>query len=198
MTCTRPDESNNVGPINADSSKYGFEQGPMGWEVQTMDDSKAFASLRISEVPRFGNKSLEVTVGLTKGDPDSSKGEVWVNWQKAPHESLPVPADLESLELTAYVFAPPGSGGPESSPNGLQVFVKDSEWRSEYGTWKNITENYWNKVSLKVSRTRPDAGHMDSGFDPAAIIAIGLKMGVGSGGDTEFHGKILLDGVDWK
>jgi hypothetical protein len=82
-------------------------------------------------------------------------------------------------------------------PNGFQVFVKDSEYRGEYGTWHNITEEEWFPVTLTVSATKPRGGWIARDFDPTQIIMIGLKMGAGDGSIAQYQGPIYIDAIDW-
>ena len=90
-----------------------------------------------------------------------------------------LPANLEGVPITIRVFVPGTGAGDPRLPNGLQVLVKDDSWRSEYGTWLNLSgmTDTWITVQLTPSREKPRDGHMDPGFDPTRIIMVGLKIG---------------------
>ena len=134
---------------------------------------------------------------LVGGDPEKSRGEAWVNWSNSPPSGAAIPIDLTNRTITAWVYAPQDSIGDSSKPNGFQVFVKDENWNSEYGTWHNVSEGQWSQISLTVSISQPEDGHMDPGFDPSRIIALGVKMGSGEGSTATYEGPVYIDAVDW-
>lgn len=191
-------ETNQPRIIGPDNSKYGFETGTMGWNVQTAGDSRACKSVSWSDsIVYSGAYSLEVDVSLLGGDTILSKGEVWVNMKENPPSGISTPIDLSGKEICACVFTPPGSAGNMSRPNGLQLFVKDQQWKSLYGSWKNNAAENWNHLNLTVNDTKPSGGWIDSGFDPTAIIAVGVKIATGQGSSAIFNGTIHIDSIDW-
>lgn len=190
------------------SVKYDFESGAMGWYAQDYVDSQACVSVAQSSVQAFeGQFSLECAVRLLGGDANRSKGEVLVavtyDLPSGVSGDVPVEAfNLDGHTIAIWVYPPANSKGDRDRPNGFQVFVKDVNFKSEYGVWHNInTEDEWMEVTLTISptvpRKGPDQGYMDEGFDPTQIVMIGIKMGAGGGSTQAYDGPIYIDAVDW-
>lgn len=183
-----------------DSSKYGFESGVMGWMHQTLEDSQAVTAVAQSErnVAKFGCYSLKLTVDLGDRRVNKSKGEAYVDMRFFPPAKVTTPLNLEEdVQISAWVYVPGAAGSPDR-PNGVQLFVKDQNWRSEYGSWFNLTSASWISVTLTPLRTTPlHGGYMESGFDPTKIIMVGIKVGAGAGSETPYLGPIYVDAIDW-
>ena len=178
--------------------KFGFEDGPMEWIVQTYKDSRACVRVAHSEEQaRSGKGSLEVVMALVGGDASRSKGEVWINLKESSPKGVKLPVNLAGRTLTVWVLAPYGARGDRDRPNGFQLFVKDANWKSYYGSWKNVIEGQWVQLAISPGRAAPEGGYVDRGFDPAQINAIGVKMGSGDGSRAKFEGSIYVDHVDW-
>jgi len=185
---------------STDTSRYGFEDGAQGWVAQTYVDSQGCTRAAQSDKhAKRGRSSLEMQMDLAGGDARRSKGEAWVNWKNTPPASAKVPADLTDHVVTAWVYAPQDSKGDPDKPNGFQLFLKDDQWRSLYGRWQDITiVDAWAEISMTVSLDESACEHMDPGFDPSRIMAIGVKMGAGEGSRAPFKGSVFVDAVDWK
>jgi hypothetical protein len=115
--------------------------------------------------------------------------------------TTPAPYNLTSVAITCRVYAPPGSAGARNSPNGFQVFIEDENFKSEYGTWENITperEGTWFPVILTPGTQRPPDGWIDEGFDPTRIILLGVKIGAGgqSTDQIRYAGPVYVDACD--
>jgi hypothetical protein len=178
--------------------KYSFEDGPMGWVPQDFEDSAACVQvIQSDERAKEGQYSLKMIMDLVGGDAHKSKGEAWVDMRNNPPSNERIPVDLTNRKVSAWIFAPPGSVGDSSMPNGFQLFVKDANWKSEYGPWMNVIEGQWIQISMTVSVSVADNGYMDSGFDPSQIIAVGVKMGSGGGSTAKYGGAIFIDAIDW-
>lgn len=178
--------------------KFSFEDGTMKWQVEDQRISHAWLQVtKSNEMAKDGKYSLKIQTDLTGGETAKSKGEVWINMKKNPPDGVQVPLNLRDRTVTAWVYAPPGAGGDLSKPNGLQLFVKDTNWKAEYGTWQDVIEGQWNKISLPVGSSVAESGHLDTGFNPGQIIAIGLKIGTGGGSQATYKGFMYLDAVNW-
>lgn len=183
-------------------SKYSFENDEMGWMPQTYVDSQACVEVVQSDASqnaKEGKYVLKMTMDIVGGDANKGRGEAWVNMNDDPPGDETIPIDLTNRTITAWIYAPKGSKGDPKKPNGLQVFVKDDNWKNEYGPWFDIDkEDEWFSISLTVRATKPKkGGYMDSGFDPSKIIAIGVKMGAGGGSTAKYPGVIYVDAVNW-
>jgi hypothetical protein len=177
---------------------YGFETDAMKWEVQTYIDSRAFKSISwTNERAIEGKFSIKVMANLIGDDKENSKGEAFVDLRYNALKDKKGPLNLSNKLVKAYIFVPEGAYGERNRPNGLQVFAKDSGWRSIYGSWINLQENEWNEVVLKIDTNAPSGGYISEGFDPTQIIVIGVKMGTGSGSTATYNGPIYIDGVTW-
>jgi hypothetical protein len=184
--------------------RYDFETGNMGWVAQDYIKSQACNEVEQSaEKSRDGDYSLKCFMNLVGGDEKLSQGETFVEMFKNPPIGLSAedfPLDLRDCTITILVYVPTGAIGDPSSPNGLQVFVKDSDFRSEYGTWRDIKpdkQDQWIEVQLPVSATEPIGGYMDKGFDPSQIIIVGVKMGAGGKSEAKYDRPIYIDSVTW-
>ena len=180
------------------SSKYSFEEGTMGWIPQDFDDSRAVVDVhRTDERAKDGRYSLAMDVSLIGGHPNNSKGEVWVDMRDLPPTGDVAPLDLDSSTLTAWVYAPSGARGEGSRPNGFQLFVKDDNFRSLYGSWRNVVAENWVQVFLPVAAFEPRDGYMDPGFDPSRIIVVGVKIATGTDSRARYEGVVFIDQVEW-
>ncbi|MFH1264690.1 MAG: toll/interleukin-1 receptor domain-containing protein [Planctomycetota bacterium] len=192
-----------------DRSRYGFETGAQGWVSQDYEDSQACtAAAQSDERAKLGRHSLEMKVDLVGGDYGKGSGEAWVNWKDAPLASPDPPVDLTGYVITAWVYAPASARGERTRPNGFQLFAKDyhpkaedsesDQWNSLYGPWHNVVGGDWVKISLKVDPNDPKIAYQDPGFDPSRIMAIGVKMAVGTDSMATFNGSVFVDAIDWE
>jgi hypothetical protein len=104
------------------------------------------------------------------------------------------------MPISVWVYVSKEAVGDPNKPNGIQLFVKDQNWYSEYGTWFNLAGNTdkWVQISFTPSIIAPpNGGYVDSLFDPSKIITVGVKIGAGGGSTTSFKGPIYIDGVNW-
>ena len=190
--------------VNYTSWTLGDYPFGTSWKPQTYWDSQAISGVRVTDNnPDEGNGSLEMDVHLIGGDPNKSSGETSVDMRYYPPLDTPpccivLPEYLFKIPITAKVYCPDGSQGHSSTPNGLQLFVKDEEWRSFCGSWANIdTVDTFCTISVIPDTVAPPGGYMDAGFDPTKIIAVGFKIGANEFWVGEFEGTMWLDGVAW-
>lgn len=172
---------------------FNFENGIQEWKCQLTDPTtEACVSVKQSNEYAFGaSNSLEMMLELIGGSPNQAKGEVWreITGEK---DYL----NLDGRRITAHVYIPVGAMGSPESPNGLQIFVKDAEWRNQYGCWHGISaENTWIDVELSVSEASNacDGWFTQRGFDPTRIRAYGIKLGSGGESTETYNGAIYLD-----
>ncbi|MCU0643872.1 MAG: hypothetical protein MUC94_06390, partial [bacterium] len=145
-------------PIEPDNTRFNFESGTVGWQAQIYKDSRGIASVRQSKKRAFlGRYSLELKADLVGGDTAKHKGETYVE--------LSEPENLENQRISLHYFLPCPSqaAGDLQHPNGLQVFVKDINFKSEYGRWINIktTDTGWMRADFTPGYSEPVDGSMD-------------------------------------
>jgi hypothetical protein len=195
-----PTLSPSLTPVQV-NSKYGFENELTGWIPQTYENAMAcFQVSQSDEKAKDGLFSLKLDMDLIGGNESKSQGEAWVDMRNFPpiDEALPLKSiDFTNRTITMWVYAPAGSVGDNSKPNGLQIFVKDVNFKSNYGAWTNIVENQWIQLSFAVTASAVENGYVDKGFDPSQIIVIGIKMGSGGGSTAIYNGPIYIDAVNW-
>jgi len=183
-----------------DLSKYHFERDKMGWTNTTTSGDKAITNVTQTSFPtRFGFGALKLDARLIGGNADYSKGEAKVDVVDYPAagETNTPPYNLQNVPVSIWVYVPTGGAGPSSTPNGLQIFFKDSTWKNWYGPWINITnENKWFRLEVTLGVTTPS--YVDAGFDMTKIRMIGIKYAAGSGSTAVYNGPIYIDAVNWK
>lgn len=174
------------------SIEFDFEASTEGWIPATADPNNPFGNGAIERVTQSadlahtGAYSLKTSVDLQPGkDSPNCNGEALVMYT----------GDLEGHQIKARVWCPTGSIGNPNAPNGIMLFVKDSKWESEYGSWKDIKENTWMELSLVVDgHSDPDYGWASPDFDPTDVIAIGFKIGANTASRAKgYNGPIYLD-----
>ncbi len=157
------------------------------WIAQDFANSQGVVSVR------FSDSMLILDLRMVAGDAVLGQGEVYIdlrNW--LPTEAL-APLDLSGSAIAVRVILPEGFGGPQSAPSGIQVFVKDDEWRSQYGFWVNVANaggEYTATLSPRMAN--PVAAVTDSGFDPTRIRVIGVKLAMNDNAAWEFSGNAIL------
>lgn len=179
---------------------YGFESGnTTGWQAEIQEPgSLAVSAVSASdEAAKLGVYSLKLSVNLVGGDASKSKGEVYIDLRYNQQLGLKGPVDMDGVRTTCWVLAPPEAVGDPQSPNGIQVFVKDINWKGEYGAWTNIVGGSWFQVSLAPSASKPEGGYIDVGFDPTNIVSVGVKIAAGSKSTATYVGPVYLDEFRW-
>ena len=165
---------------------FDFEAGLEGWG----NLYGAIINLaQSSEQVYSGTYSLRLDMDLYTST--NTVGEAYVEFPTAR-------TDLGGQTLTARIFAPTGARGQSSEkPNGLHMFIEDDNGKRVYGSWRNILEEGWYEVTLKVSATLPACGSADSGFNPNAIKKIGINIGMSTGADqnSNYQGPIYMDTI---
>jgi len=161
------------------------------WQPQDYFDSRGIRSVQVD----LGKKRLILDAHLIGGDSNYTNGEVFLDLRYVPGLEGKVPIDMNQTIITVQVEIPVAFDGWESKPNGVQVFVKDNKWKSQYGTWVNITNGGKYKAVL-----RPDTGeiyfvHTDPGLDPTKIIIIGVKFAIGTGSTAHYDGSLYITNI---
>ena len=180
-------------PLTGD---YDFETGVQQWVPQTYQDSRSVSSVNQTGSPTYGGSgALQLNVDLRAGHPELSRGEAYVEFKNLSPVGVPMGfIDLDLVEISAWVYAPVGARGDPASPNGVQLFVKDTQGRSEYGPYTSIVEGVWFEVTF--SPASGDYAFTTTGFDSTMVALIGIKVGVGgSSSGPDYAGPIYVDSV---
>jgi len=182
-------------PIAASTPTHGgfnFEDGVLSWTAQTYSGSEACSAVSISsEQAKEGQYSLKMSLNLIGGDAHNGAGEAWAYLNPAPQ-----PENLTGHTVTAWVYAPVAAGSEEGNPSSWQLFVKDDQWHSEYGSMSNIVEGQWTQLSLTVGLAKPDTGSVDQQFDPSRVWVVGVRVLAG-GAPAKYEGPVYVDDVRW-
>jgi len=177
---------------------WDFESGTEGWTHQTWTDSQAVIAVESSPFrSRWGSAALALVVDLIGGDDHKSQGETIVDLNNHPPSGISVPLDLECKPLSCWIYVPACGLGDPAEPNLVQLFVKDTNGKSEYGTPTQVVRKQWFEVRLRPSTLEPDGGYKDLDFDPGAIEQWGVRFKAGSEGIT-YRGKVYVDACDWQ
>lgn len=200
-------EKDIVGPILTDASRFNFESGLTdGWMPSTYFDSKAIKTADATKVKAaVGDYSLKLNVNLISGSDSMSKGEVSVDMRKyKPFGISQVPLDLNTKTITVWTYIPGTlKGDPPTAPNGLQIFLKDSNYFNWYSSFIKVVDtiatNTWYKVQVQVSTTAGSYGFMDENFNPNKIIILGVKIGTaGAATNVNQDDGCYIDSITWE
>ena len=173
----------------SDTARYSFETGVQGWVAQTYVDSQAITTVaQDTTKAKYGSASLRCTVNLQGGHANYSKGETYVDLQTAQN--------LSNKTVTLWVWIP--SEAVAVPPNGIQVFFKDSNWRSKYSSWKNIGNEIITEEWVQITiNTATEQWGWDEGANLNQVRIVGVKIGAGGQSTATFSGYIWIDSVNW-
>lgn len=164
----------------------------MDWRPQDYEDSQGITGVYYDE--NLGCLVLECD--LKGGDPYISNGEIVLDLRYVPCLEANVPVDMTNQLITAKIDIPAGFVSSSPPYNGCQVFVKDTEWRSQYGTWENCDSSRIFTLELQPSTETPDSGYTEPGFDPKNIRVIGIKIGINANSTHQFSGTIKINKIE--
>ncbi len=183
------------------TDRFGFERDADGWVALGADDGGGCVAVRRSdEEAKTGDYALELDMVLDPLRESRRSGEgAWdarVAGAAKSGASPAGPVDLRGKEVSLWVYATSGAEGERESPNGIQLFVKDGGWHSQYSSWANVEPERWVRLSMTVGE-RTSGGYMDSELDGSAIRLIGVKISLGERSQMPFEGPVFVDAVTW-
>jgi mannan endo-1,4-beta-mannosidase len=169
---------------------FDFEASAEKWEPSTKPGEQGMVTVYTTNAQAYhGLSSLAMSVHLDDSVADLRQGAAFVF----------LPGNMEGKTITAWVWCPSAAMGDSNHPDGVQLFVKDQQFRSQYGPWRNLGSgvplNRWTEIELTPSRTNPPGGYTDPGFDPTRVMIVGIKLGAGSSSQVPFQGTCYLDFV---
>ncbi len=162
------------------------------WRHQTYSDSMAIQRV----IRDYEDHNWVVSVDMTAGDAANSAGEMYLDLRyDIPGLEWHSPIDMRGREIS-FLFRPdPSFEFSAAYPPEVQVFAKDSDWRTQYGT-ASVMEmsDGWVKVSLIPVEDDVNFGYTEQFFDPSRVIMIGLRMSHGADAPEgeKYSGKVLV------
>ncbi len=157
------------------------------WNGSQSGDTQGVSSVRFSE-----EGFLDVDCRLSGRSTDRAHAEVYVDLQYVLAFEGISPIDLSSRTVTVAAQVPADWRFKGDSPFGLQVFVRDTQGRTQYGAWQNLFPGTDVTARLSPSRRGEGAGYTGDGFDPTACRMIGLKLGSGADFAGRAEGPLLV------
>jgi len=164
------------------------------WQTQDYQDSRGITSVKIDKTGK--ENRLVLDAHLIGEDQQYSKGEVFIDLRYTPGLEGSTPFDLRKTKIAVQVDVPAGFAGTERRPNGIQVFVKDDEWKSQYGAWLNVTRGSKYEAILSPSKKQISMGYTDPKFNPEKVRVIGVKFAIGDGSALRYNGPLYITKVE--
>ncbi len=150
----------------------------LDWRAQDHATSRGVTAVRTPS----GWTGLILDTALDGNDAARRQGEVLLDLTTVQELGGLAPLNLANTVFSARVWVPQEFVGNDTShPNGLQLFVKDDQFRSQYGAWVNVGvagEVAW---SHRIEARSATATLTEAGFDPTRIATIGVKAAIGTG-----------------
>ncbi|HLP47709.1 MAG TPA: cellulase family glycosylhydrolase, partial [Candidatus Kapabacteria bacterium] len=162
------------------------------WRAQDYDNSQGITAVQYDET----EKCLVLDCDLKGKDPHLSQGEIILDLNYIPCLEANTPVNMTGRLIKVTIQVPAGFVGPSSTPNGCQVFVKDTSYRSQYGTWVNCTHSGTFTVKLKPSKVNPYLGQTTTGFDPTKIRTIGIKLAINANSTFPMKGTVKITRIE--
>ena len=172
---------------------------PMGanldWQVQDHTSSLAVKTVT------YTKEKLLLDTDFIGQDPSYANGEAYLNLRFVPGLESKVPIDMTNRTMKVTVEIPSGFIGDPDSPNGIQAFVKDNNWKSQYSAWKNITriknDSIEYTITIAPATTNIPVGYVtEQDFDAGKISVIGVKFGIGRNSMHKYQGPLYITGIE--
>ncbi len=177
--------------VNTNNLRYDFEPNSQGWEKETYVGPPAITGIvAVSQSTNYavhGTNSLKMDVNIQcvpYTNRQAGAAKVDMRWYPPP--VVRAPFDLENKVVNAYIYCPAGSASTNASwPNQVRLYVNDTNWNAQYGTFIHMKDGQWVKCSLTVTT--------NSGFLASQVIGIGVDISmVGT-----YNGPLYLDAVEF-
>ena len=189
-------------PFISAGIRYDFENDEMGWIAQDTPGNHAFRyTFHATERSKTGSYSLGANIKLVGGDAELDQGEIYVNILQSPPRGAKAPLDLSNNQVHLWVNIPEDVVVGDKI-GGIQLFLKDSMWKSLYGRYVTLSPkakiNDWFVLTLLPAKEPLQPGsHRDVGFNPKEIIVIGLRIDACGEMNCIYEGDIFVDSVYW-
>ncbi|MDD5488973.1 MAG: hypothetical protein PHH49_08475, partial [Candidatus Omnitrophica bacterium] len=152
------------------------------WKTETTSESDK----GITSDPVLRNGTLVITADMAGRTPDRTKGEVYV--------PLPQPTSMVGRTIRVRINIP--AEFATSNINGIQLFAKDSEYRTQYSKWTNVRKAGWVEFEYTPTTAGQDVqAWTDKGFDPSKVLRIGIKIALKDSSEQKFAGSFEVSSV---
>lgn len=166
--------------------------GSMDWRPQDYAGNRGITAVQYNEV----KNRLVLTCEFKGGDTQMSSGEILLDLKYVPCLEPNVPVDMRNRVIKVEIEIPTGLVGDPHAPNGCQVFVKDTGYKTQYGTWINLTSGGTITLQLQPSTETPTWGSTDPDFNPAEIRIIGIKIAINSSSTHSYTGPVNIRKIE--
>ncbi len=182
--------------------RYDFENADSGWLPQDWPGNHAIRYLySSSQYSRDGVSSLAANIMLKGNDFNLKQGEIYVNMLNTHPKGCTAPLDLDNIQISAWIYVPK-SVVKGSRFCGVQLFIKDAEWKTLYGRKipisSQVRTGFWFVLSLVPGKELPEfGGYKDPDFNPKKVVAMGVRFMAQENKDCVYEGDIFIDSISW-
>jgi hypothetical protein len=169
----------------------GIDMAFSSWRHQTYEDSQA---VNFVERDHLAGQ-WEISLDIEADDPRRSQGEMYLDLRyDIPGLEWQAPVDMRGREISFMFKLDDRFEYAHGDLSEIQVFAKDSEWNTQYGSKVAMSGTGWMKVSLIPTDDNINFGYTDPGFDPSRITMIGLRIKApdNSVSGARYRGKVFL------
>ena len=157
--------------LSFDNLRYDFEANKEGWEPETYPGITGVTAVaRSASYALHATNSLRMDLGI-RCDPYTNRqqGAAKVDMRFYPPPVVRAPFDLSNRIVQAFIYCPAGAQSTNpSTPNQVRVYVKDTNWASQYGSYATMKDGEWVRASLTVTT--------NGGLLPSKIIEVGVDL----------------------
>ncbi len=139
--------------LSFDNLRYDFEANKEGWIPETYTGITGITAVaRSTNYALHATNSLKMDVRIVNTDTNRQQGAAKVDMRYYPPPVVRAPFDLSNRVVSAYVYCPAGAQSTNpANPNQVRVYVKDTNWASQYGAYTTMKDGQWVKASLTVT-----------------------------------------------
>jgi hypothetical protein len=133
--------------------RYDFEPNKEGWIPETYTGITGITAVaRSTNYALHATNSLKMDIRIINTGTNRQQGAAKVDMRYYPPPVVRAPFDLSSKVIDAYVYCPVGSQSTNpANPNQVRIYVKDTNWTSQYGAYTTMKDGTWVRVSHTVT-----------------------------------------------
>ncbi len=160
----------------------------LDWNPQDYENSRGITSVLYNK----GEETMVLYCDLVGKDWNRSQGEIVLDLKYVAELEANVPVNMTGRLIEAEIEIPAGLVGSPSSPNCYQVFVKDQNFKCQYGAWGQCNSSGIIKINVQPDRDNIPQGFRETDFDPAYIRSIGIKIGLHPDSTQQYNGQVII------